>query len=302
MTNFTKTKKKMSRGTKIFIILMLAYPVLHFLISWVAVNFRSIMLLFQRMDYFTGEYKWVGFQNFQLFFRDLASDPDGARRYINSLLYMPVTCFISVPLATFCSYCLFKKMPCASVFRVIFFLPNVIPVIALTIAFRLPFDPDGFMYNIMRSLGYKGAFFGVAPNAQVMVFIYLIWAGLGYDVILLSGAMGRIPESVLESARLDGVGFFREFFSFTIPLVWPTLVTLNLVGMTTVLTVYLQPMLLTSGKGGTGTISMYIFQIAQSGNNLEKAATMGFLCSFVWMPVVLGGRKFLSRFFREVEY
>lgn len=296
-------KKKMKTGTKIFIIAMLAYPILHFLLTWVLVNIRSVLLVFQKSDFFTGEYVWAGTLNIRMLFNSFKTDPKAYIKFLNSFLYMPVTCLISVPLATFCSYCLFKKMPLAPFFRVIFFLPNVIPVVALTIAFRLSFDPGtGVMYELLRAIGVQSKFFGASPSAQIMVFIYCIWAGLGYDVILLSGAMGRIPDSVLESARLDGVGFFREFFTFVVPMIWPTLITLNILGMTTVLTLYLQPYLLTGGKFYTSTIAMYVFNLAQTGKNLETAATTGLLCSLVWMPIVLGVRKFMSKFFRDVDY
>ncbi len=296
-------KKKMKGSTKLFIIVMLAFPIIHLTITWLIANVQSVMLVFQKKDFWTGEYEWAGTLNLRLFFNQFKADPNASIKFTNSLLYMPITCLISVPTATFFSYCLFKKMPAAPVFRVIFFLPNVIPVVALTMAFRLSFDPgSGWAYELLRSWGSDSLFFGGEPSAQIMIFIYCIWAGLGYDIILLSGAMGRIPDSVLESARLDGVGFFREFIQFVVPLIWPTLITLNILGMTTVLTLYLQPYLLTGGKFNTGTIAMYVFNLSQTGKNLETAATTGLLCSLVWAPIVLGTRKFMSRFFKDIDY
>ncbi|MDE7295705.1 MAG: sugar ABC transporter permease [Clostridia bacterium] len=297
-----KRKRRNSVGACIFIVVMLAYPVLQFLITWLYVNINSVALVFQRQNEFF-EYEWVGFDNVIAFFRSFKIDPATRQVYLNSFLYMPVTCMISIPLATVFSYFLYKEMPLSGVFRVIYFIPNIIPVVALTLAFRMPFEPGyGFLNVLMQKMGLHLQYFGKEPNAQIMVYIYCIWAGLGYNIVLLSGAIGRVPEEVLESARLDGVGPMREFFQFVVPLIWPTLTTLIILGMTNVLTLYLQPYLLTKGANGTQTIGMVIFTISQSDRNLESAATTGLLCSLIWAPVILTVRHFMSKCFAGVDY
>ncbi|MFQ9736714.1 MAG: ABC transporter permease subunit [Christensenellaceae bacterium] len=58
------------------------------------------------------------------------------------------------------------------------------------------------------------------------IVVYCIWTGFGTNLILLNGAMARIPAEVLEAARLDGAGRVRELFQIILPLTWPTLTTL----------------------------------------------------------------------------
>lgn len=297
----------------IFIILMLAYPVLQFLITWSFVNIKSILNAFQVQDVY-GNISW-GFDNFTTYFDTLFNSTkhasgvtwinDTALVLLNSLAIGIVTVFISLPLSLLCSYFLHKKMPFANVFRAIFFLPNIIPVVALTFAFKISFDGNiGYLYEFMRLLGFPSGFFAKAPYAGFMVILYLIWAGLGYNVILISGAIGRIPKELFESAELDHAGYFKEFIHVVIPCIWPTVVTLIVIGMTNVLTLYLQPLLLTNeNTAAVYTISMSIFlDAAGDGSAYGKASAFGLMMSLIWAPIILLTRKFLSKKYEGVDY
>ena len=297
----------------IFIILMLAYPVLQFVITWSFVNIKSIMNAFQVSDVY-GNVRW-GFDNFVTYFDTLFNSNyhnsgatwinDTGLVLLNSLSIGIITVFISLPLSLIFSYFLHKKMPISNVFRAIFFLPNIIPVVALTFAFKASVDGNiGFMYDFFRAIGFPAAFMAKAPYTGIMIILYLIWAGLGYNVILISGAIGRIPKELFESAELDHAGYFKEFIHVVIPCIWPTIVTLVVIGMTNVLTLYLQPLLLTNADNAAAyTISMSIFLDAQGdGSAYGKASAFGLLMSAIWAPIILLTRKFLSKKFEGVDY
>lgn len=308
----TKHTSKRKRDY-IFIIVMLAYPVIQFLVTWIFVNFNSLMHAFQigKVD---GTYEWAWFFQFEKFFDNLfnASNSTGVPFLndtsvilFNSLGYAFITIFISLPLSLLFSYFLQKKMFLANVFRAIFFLPNIIPVVALTFSFLIGFDSTtGYLYDFMLWLGFSESFMSSYPTSQLMVYIYCIWAGLGYNIILLSGAIGRIPKELFESAELDHAGYFKEFFHIVIPCVWPTIITLIILGMTNVLTLYLQPLLLTNGTGNTYSLSLEIFFAAESGQPSQycSAAAIGLLCSAIWAPVILLTRHLLSKKYSEVDY
>ncbi len=297
----------------IFIILMLAYPVLQFVLTWSFVNIKSILNAFQVIDVY-GDVTW-GFGNFAEYFDNLFNSTrhnsgvtwinDTGLVLLNSLAIGIITVFISLPLSLIFSYFLHKKMPFANVFRAIFFLPNIIPVVALTFAFKISFDGNiGYLYDFIRAIGFPVGFFAKAPYTEFMIILYLIWAGLGYNIILISGAIGRIPRELFESAELDHAGYFKEFIHVVIPCIWPTVVTLVVIGMTNVLTLYLQPLLLTNADNAAAyTISMSIFlDAAGDGTAYGKASAFGLLMSLIWAPIILITRKLLSKKFEGVDY
>ena len=138
-----------------------------------------------------------------------------------------------------------------------------------------------------------------------MVYFYCVWAGLGFNIVLYSGAMSRVPEELIEYNRLEGIGMTRELFTIITPLIWPTLSTTFIVGMSSVLTVYQQPyflMMSTSGAYNTGTIYLYIFANYSNTLQVPQVASFGLLCSVVFVPFILFARWLLGKFFNEVDY
>ena len=297
----------------IFIIVMLAYPVLQFLITWIFVNFGAISMAFNGSEFYD-DFQF-SFVNFKKIFDDLAkpySDQSGFLGLnsativlLNSLGYCFITIFISLPLSLLFSYFLRKKMPIANVFRAIFFLPNIIPIVALTFAFRMSYTyPVGYLSKMFEAMGINTAKY---PTAQILVYIYCIWAGLGYNIILFSGAIGRIPKELFESAELDHAGYFKEFFHVVIPCIWPTIVTLIVLGMTHVLTLYMHPYLLTTyDRSSTYTIALSIFQTAgndgASATQLHQVTAYGLFFSLIWAPIILLVRHFLSKKYEGIGY
>lgn len=308
------TKKRLKDFA--FVGILLLYPVLQFVITWAFVNIGSLMLAFQSVNTW-GEVTKIGFDNFVIVFENIFNNAindtgvswlnNSSVILLNSLGYGAITIFISLPLSMLFAYFLQKDMPIANVFRVIFFLPNIIPIVALVMAFNMPLDSSyGYLYKMMEAMGYSsGYIYDSWPTSQLWVYLYCIWAGLGYNVVLLSGAIGRIPKEIYESARLDGAGYLTEFVKITIPLVWPTIVTLIILGLTNVLTLYLQPYLLTNGgAGSTGTIAMEIFTNTASFNQSEynKMAAEGLMFSVIWAPIVMLVRNRASKKFSGVDF
>ena len=295
--------KRKRRKDYIFVAILLAYPVLQFVITWAFVNIGSIKMAFERTDLY-GNTEFVWFDQFVRVVKDLFQTTQNDTGVpwlnnnlvivLNSLGYAVITVFISLPLSLLFSYFLDKKMPLANVFRVIFFLPNIIPIVALVMSYNMPLK---YMVSGM---------YDKWPTSQLWIYLYCIWAGLGYNVVLMSGAIGRIPKEIYESAQLDGAGYMTEFTKITIPLIWPTIVTLVIVGLTNVLTLYLQPYLLTNGNGTglTYSIAMEIFANTSEFNpsKYSQMAAKGLLFSVIWAPIVMLVRHFMSKKYSDIDF
>jgi len=286
---------------------MLAWPIFHVTVFWGIVNFNALSLTFTTYQVYHNRYVWVGLENFRRVFVNIATSQDAQRIIINSLGFFPLTSLISLPIALFSAYFFFKKIPLAGAFRVIFFLPNIIPIVILAMVYRFSFDPlHGIVNPIFEFFGARPPnWFGEYPLSMFMIYLYCIWAGIGFNCVLLSGAMGRLPQDVFEYNRLEGVGFVRELFQVVIPLVWPTITTTFILGMTTVFTVMLQPyMIMVGGDRNTLTISLAIFQQINRFNpqGLPYWTAFGLTLSLIGLPFILLTRFIMERFFRGVEF
>jgi ABC-type sugar transport system permease subunit len=303
--------------TYLFIFLMLLYPVVQFLIMWLGVNINSIFLTFK--SFYNGRLVWVFsnptiydgtnfwetlFYNYKVLFGSFAQDSVKSM-FSASLVYFVISCLITLPIAMFFSYFIFKKIMGNSFFKVIFFLPCILPLFILTMVYSLSLSTNGFLAGICGWLNIDtGSFFADAllgDNAKWAVWVFCIWAGIGYDVILLTAGMSRIPRDILESCKMDGVNPMKEFFRIIIPLTWPTITTLFIFGMMSVFGVTFQPFFLTQGQYDTMTIGLQIYQ-ESGGSGLQEPATLGLFCSVVGAPIIVATRYGLNKCFKNVGF
>ena len=320
---FLKTRKF---KTRVFLFMLLAWPLAHFAVFWVYINSQTIFLTLFRFDntgYITGQqgtYFWVGLENyinvFQSFFFPIGQGGDVRlrRAFLNSFLALPLNVMIILPIAFICSYAFFKKVKLTGFFRVVFFFPSIISIVILTMVYRYMFDGEfGPLYHLFYSMGIDRDWFQVVTiNHSIwpLIFIFCIWAGMGSNVILLSSAMARVPTEVLESARIDGVGFWRECFQIILPLIWGTMSTLIVFGTMAIFGFMMQPFLLAGIDGGhqgqAYTIALHIFNVVQGGEVTESTAismaTFGVLFCLIGGPLIFLSKWITEKFWRGIEF
>lgn len=314
MEGNVKTKRKKSKGEIVFICVMLAIPVLHFCLFWLYINLDTVVLSFQRFNMNEGVWEFAGWENYRELWREFTKEGSVLpRAVLNSFSVFLWNDFVIVPISLFCAFILYKKMPLGGAFKVIFFLPSIISVVVLTLAYRFMFDASfGFIPKLLESIGLGDkvpfdGYFADKNYAWWMILLYGLWSGIGYNIVLVSGAMARIPEEIIEAGKLDGLSTFRELFSVTIPLIGPTLGTLLLLGTTVIFTYFLQPQLLLGDNAATVggyTIALYIVTHVKSGGTVQMAqgATIGILCALVGTPIVFLCRKAIDKTLPAYEY
>ena len=283
-------RRRFIKASTIFVIVMLSYSVLHFLVMWIGVNFNSILLSFKSYNR-NGTYSWLSgpnfFENFQLIFEGIKLDVDFRRSMLTSSL----------------AYFIFKKILANGFFKVIFFLPSIIPLIILTTIYSITVGNNGPVGQLLDLMGIQSANLFVTPKStEIMTWIFCVWAGIGYDVILLTAGMSRIPRDILESCKMDGVPSFKEFIRIVIPLTWSTITTLFVFGMMSVFTVFLQPFYLGANQKEMWTIGTHIFFESKSNRALNAPAALGLFYSLIGAPIIVGTRSLLNKFFGEVSY
>lgn len=306
-----KKKQKTNWKDFAFIWLMLAWALIHFCVFWVYCNFSSFKLTLFRFNVQTAEYEWYGFTRFINVAKGMfgKSDPYLKHGLINALWSFPVQVFIILPFAFFMAFFLYKKIPFAGAFRVIFFLPSILSTVVLAMVFRYQFHSEfGPLDNIIGKLMGRDTpdwFSSMSKTAMPLTFSFGVWAGLGYYIVLLNGAMQRLPQDMFEAAKLDGVKLGRELFQFVLPLIMPTFSMLFLTGSLAPFGYYLQPMLLCGATGGvdgkTGTIALRVMSLMQNGAT-EDAAAIGLFFSIIGIPFVLFIKWILEKLTPDVTF
>ena len=280
------------RGQLIFLICMLALPVAQWLIFWLYVNIQSIALAFQDPH---GAFTWG---NFTLFWEELHATTGKTIgvAVLNTLIYFAVGILIQLPGALLISYFLYKKIWFNKAFRVIFYLPAIISGVVMVAAYRSLVDPGGPLEALVELCGGHLPPEGLLANsntATLMIVLFVIWTGFGGNMLLFGGAMARVPIDVLEAARLEGCGPFRELVQIILPLIWPTICTMLIFTFTGIVNSSGPILLFTNGDYETTTINFWIFlkvygqQSSGAGGEFGIVSATGLCFTLVTVPIIL---------------
>ncbi len=291
-----------------FFLALVAFPIAQFLVFYVVVNINSILLAFKTFDPNTAEYHFSGFNNFELFFHNVARDATMKVSIRNSLLLYASGLFIGLPLNLLFSYFLYKKIPGTKFFRIILFLPQILASIVMSTMFKY-FAGNGFL-ALMERFGVDNPpiLFVDSPYAIITIIFYNIWAGFGAQLLIYSSAMGRVPDSVIEYGKIDGIGPLREFLQIIMPLIFPTVMTFLIVGIASIFT-HQASLYNFFGSGALPklrTLGYTFFVLVVGGESsfpeYPYASAGGLVFTAIAIPLTLGVKYVLEKLSPVTEY
>lgn len=304
----------------LFIYGFLAWPILHFFVFWVCMNFGTFVDSFFEIMADGTTRKFVGFDNYAEIIRIIFGQKDrGIMNYhgvLNSLTLIPLSLLINLPITILFAYGIFKKVPLYNSFRIILFLPAIISSVVLCLAFRLSLDnSSGIIIRLIKAIGLGGdgsqANTGIIPvggflgNEKTMwgtILVFSVWTGVNGNLIYFSSAMARLPESVFESAELDGATQLRQFGSICVPLIWPTITTMSITLVAGVFSWMMPSLLLTDGADRSTTIGLMISQSVKNDKNNTVISAFGVLVAVFGGVIIMTFRYLMEKLNERVEY
>lgn len=167
-----------------------------------------------------------------------------------------------------------------SFFRTVVFLPQVIAMVVIAVAWRRIYAPDGSINQLLTALGletWTRGWLGEYVFALPAVGLIGTWFETGLVTVLLLAGMGRISKDLYEAARLDGAGALREFFAVTLPSVRGEIaVALTLTVIASLKTFDLIYLTTSGGPGHQTTVPSYeVYRQAFELGQVGLACTIG---------------------------
>ena len=144
--------------------------------------------------------------------------------------------------------------------------------------------------------------------ANTFVWIHMLWLSFPGDMIIWGGAFARIPDGVIESARIDGANWTTELVRIILPMIWPTFALKAIMLISSVFGASGAVFLLTNGEYGTMTFSAWQYiQIRNSANNPNSVvynyvSAIGIVVTLVAMVLVVVGKTLENKLFKDVDY
>lgn len=241
-------------------------------------------------------YKWGGFSNNKTFvgldnFKKLMSDTIFLRTFQNSILLVVCVTVITMALSLiFAAIISREKIKGENFFRVIFYIPNILSIVIISAIFSAIYDPNTGLLNSVISIfrGDKDPILWLGDQ-KIVIFslvIALIWQAIGYYMVMYMASMASVPESLYESADLEGANHVQQFFSITLPLIWTNIrTTLSFFVISTINLSFQLVKVLTNGgpDGATEVFLSYMYNQAYTNSSYGYGMAIGvivFLFSF----------------------
>lgn len=228
--------------------------------------------------------EWVGLQNYASLFND--------KLFWTSLYNTMYMVLLGVPLALlmsfFCAVLLNLKVRGQSVYRVIYFLPSIVPTVASAILWLWILNPQmGIVNTLLGSVGIDGPNWLRDPNwAKPSLILLSLW-GMGGTIVIYLSALQDVPTTLLEAAELDGASWLQRLRHITIPMVSP--VTLfNLITGTIGMFQYFAQAYVFRGSAGLGApLNSTLFYSVYLYQNAFLFLKMGYASAMAWVLFIV---------------
>jgi len=231
----------------------------------------------------------VGFNNFIA----MVEDPFVWRALKNNILYgaivPPLVIIISIVLAYMLVY---KNYRMNRVYKVLFFFPNVLSVVAVALLWAFVYDGSfGILNAGLKLIGIDpGGYYwlGEKKTALWAIIPPTVWWAVGFYFVIFMNAMAGIPKSLYEAAILEGASHRQRLMQITFPLLMPIIRVSAIFLMLSMFKGFENILILTNGgpSGSTDVIGLYMFNIAfgTGSHNYGYASAIGM---FLFVILVL---------------
>ncbi len=180
-----------------------------------------------------------------------------------------------------------------------FIMDAVAGIIWKTLILHPSFGFNGFFASLLHVKPVD--FFGVYSLLTVIVLTVWQWTPF-FILVLLAGLQG-ISEEILDSAKVDGAGWFRTLFSIKIPAIYNHIEVAMMLGTIFILKVFGLIYVTTSGGPGVSSsnLAYYVYRVAFYGWDVGRAAAIAVVTAVLTLIAIMALFRFFQRRFREWE-
>lgn len=177
-----------------------------------------------------------------------------------------------------------------------YFVPYVTSGVVVAVVFQWLYAPDGTINQMLAVVGTQINFLGSETLAMPAIAVMVSWKFVGYYAIIFLANLQSIPESVYESAALDGANEWEQFRHITLPLLNPSILVVVILSTITAFQIFTEPFIMTSGgpNGATKTFVLIIYQNAFSYLEMGFASTIGIVLAAMIFVVSYVERNYIQ--------
>ncbi|MCY3834664.1 MAG: sugar ABC transporter permease [Chloroflexi bacterium] len=219
---------------------------------------------------------WAGLGNYELMLRDPL--------FFQSLKVTTLYALVAVPLqivvGLFIAILLNTKIRLIGLYRTLFYLPAVLPIVSVAVMWRWILSRDWGLINWFLSLfGVYGPGWLSEPEWALPALILMSLWGVGSGMLIYLAGLQGIPTDLYEAAKVDGAGAWASFVYVTLPMISPVILFQLVVGLIAAFQVFAQPFIMTQGGPQNATL----FYLLHLFRNAFEFFRMGYASALSWV-------------------
>lgn len=259
--------------------LLFASPwIIGLLVFWIYPTLASAFYSFTKFNGVMNP-EWIGIGNyFELF-----TDDTQFKAAIYNTVYFAV---VSIPLAIIASFglamMLNAKIRGQVIYRTIYFLPTLVPEVALALVWLFIFTPRiGLIETPFRFLGVRGPCWLTCPQWSKPTLVLLALWIIGQQIILYLAGLQDVPQDLYDAADVDGANFLTKFRNVTVPILTPVIFFHLVTSVIGALNFFAIPYIMTGGTGFPANTTLFysIYLYKNAFHYLE----MGYASAMAWL-------------------
>ncbi|MDR1697505.1 MAG: sugar ABC transporter permease [Erysipelotrichaceae bacterium] len=209
---------------------------------------------------------FVGWDNYAELF-DSTTDIGGQFQiaFGNTFKYLGWSLLIGFILPLIIGLLLSEVVHLKALFRIGIYFPAVLAGLTVAILFTYLFDPgqNSMLNSLLQFLGFGPSNFLSDSNLTIpLIVVSMTWKGAGATALIYLASFQTIDRSLYEAARIDGCGVFKRIWHITIPQILPTISTLFILQVISVMQVIYEPLVMTNGGEASGYASLSLLLLS----------------------------------------
>lgn len=236
----------------------------------------SIYLSFTRYEIVSSPV-WIGGVNYQELF---TNDPLFWKSLWITVKYALISVPIGVVFGVFLAILLNNDIKGIGIFRTLFYIPSIVPIVATSVVFMWLFNPNiGLINTFLAKFGIEGQnWLGDAKYAFGSLVFMSLW-GVGGSMIIYLAGLKDVPNELYEASVIDGASWWQRIRHITIPLITPVIFFNLIMGIIGSFQYFTQAFIMTNGGPADSTMfyPLYLF------NRAWRYLDMGYASAMAWI-------------------
>jgi raffinose/stachyose/melibiose transport system permease protein len=266
-----------------YAVLFIAPALLIYLVFMIYPFLNTIYLSFTNWDGITANKDWVGLSNYVRVFGEEAA----LKAFVNNIIWVILGTVAPVVLGLFEALLVWSGARGSLLFRTLFFLPFVLPMVVVGIVWQWIYHPlFGIVNTVLDSFGLDWLSRGWLADPHTALYAVLIaavWGQTGFCFLILHASLQNVDMSTVEAAMIDGANWFQRARSIVIPQIAPQITMVTAVTLIGGFAVFDIIYVMTGGGPGNASqvLATYTVKVAFQQNEAGYGSSLAMLITIL---------------------